>query len=269
MEAAADPGLEPGLPPVLGGQDADPVNPLVLFVGSPLYVLYLRALGAKIGRGVAIFSRSVPVCTDLLTIGDGTVIRKDSFFTCYRAHDGMIQIGAVTLGRDVFVGEATVLDIGTSMGDGAQLGHYVLAAHRAGGARRRALARFAGPADRGRLPDGPHAAVGTARRVVFAARAAAEPARWCTAAGVRHRGPRCSRGPAARRAAGRGTGGLHDWAFYRDAWSSPPCCSSASCWSASLVVVTVPRLLNLVLRPDRVYPLYGIPLLGPPGDRAR
>ena len=26
-------------------------NPLVLFAGSPLYVLYLRALGAKVGRG--------------------------------------------------------------------------------------------------------------------------------------------------------------------------------------------------------------------------
>ena len=35
----------------------------------------------------------------------------------------MIQTGAVTLGGDVFVGEKTVLDIGTSMGDGAQLGH--------------------------------------------------------------------------------------------------------------------------------------------------
>ena len=98
-------------------------NPLVLFVGSPLYPLYLRALGAKIGRGVVIFSRNVPVCTDLLTIGDGTVIRKDSFFTGYRAHAGVIQTGAVTLGKDVFVGEATVLDIDTSMGDGAQLGH--------------------------------------------------------------------------------------------------------------------------------------------------
>ena len=31
--------------------------------------LYLRALGAKIGRGVTILSRNVPVCTDLLTIG--------------------------------------------------------------------------------------------------------------------------------------------------------------------------------------------------------
>ncbi|MGH3974624.1 MAG: phosphopantetheine-binding protein, partial [Pseudonocardiaceae bacterium] len=98
-------------------------NPLVLFVGSPLYVVYLRALGAKIGRRVAIFSRTVPVCTDLLTIGDGTVIRKDSSFTCYRAHAGWIQTGRVTLGKDVVVGEETTLDIQTSMGDGAQIGH--------------------------------------------------------------------------------------------------------------------------------------------------
>ena len=61
-------------------------NPMaLLFVGSPLYVLYLRALGAKIGPGVVIFSRHVPVCTDLLTIGANTVIRKESFFFCYRA----------------------------------------------------------------------------------------------------------------------------------------------------------------------------------------
>ena len=124
MEAAADPRLEPGVLPVLAGQDAGPRRTRwSLFAGSPLYSLYLRALGAKVGRGVAIFSRHVPVCTDLLTIGDGTVIRKDSFLTCYRAHAGVIQTGPVTLGKDVFVGEMTVLDIETSMGDGAQLGH--------------------------------------------------------------------------------------------------------------------------------------------------
>src|SRR6266705_2491325 len=95
----------------------------LLFIGSPLYGLYLRALGAKIGPGVAIFCRRVPVCTDLLTIGAGTVIRKESFFLCYRAQAGRIETGAVTLGREVFVGERTVLDINTSMGEGAQLGH--------------------------------------------------------------------------------------------------------------------------------------------------
>ena len=95
----------------------------LLFVGSPLYVLYLRALGAKIGPGVAIFSRRIPVCTDLLTIGAWTVIRRESFFQCYRAHAGRIEIGRVTVGRDAVIGERTVLDINTSMGDGAQLGH--------------------------------------------------------------------------------------------------------------------------------------------------
>jgi non-ribosomal peptide synthetase-like protein len=95
----------------------------LLFVGSPLYVLYLRALGAKIGPDVAIFSRRIPVCTDLLTIGSGTVIRRESFFQCYRAQAGCIETGTVTLGRDVVVGERAVLDIDTAMGDGAQLGH--------------------------------------------------------------------------------------------------------------------------------------------------
>src|SRR5438128_8371018 len=99
-------------------------NPGVyLFVGTPLYPLYLRALGAKVGPSTVILSGQIPVCTDLLTIGAGTVIRRESSFLGYRAQAGRIEIGPVTLGRDVFVGEASVLDINTSMGDGAQLGH--------------------------------------------------------------------------------------------------------------------------------------------------
>ena len=100
---------------------ANPVG--YLFVGSPLYGLYLRALGAKVGRGVVILSRRLPVCTDLLTIGAHTVIRNEAVFNGYRARGGRIETGPVTLGRDVYVGEMAVLDIDTSMGDGAQLGH--------------------------------------------------------------------------------------------------------------------------------------------------
>jgi non-ribosomal peptide synthetase-like protein len=94
-----------------------------LCAGTPLYGLYLRALGAKVGPGALILSHRIPVCTDLLTIGAGTVIRREVSFLCYRAQAGRIEIGPVTLGRDVFVGEAAVLDIDTAMGDGAQLGH--------------------------------------------------------------------------------------------------------------------------------------------------
>jgi non-ribosomal peptide synthetase-like protein len=94
-----------------------------LFVGSPLYGLYLRALGSKVGAGAVILSRRIPICTDLLTIGAGTVIRREASLFCYRARAGRIEIGPVTLGRDVYVGEMAVLDIDTFMGDGAQLGH--------------------------------------------------------------------------------------------------------------------------------------------------
>jgi non-ribosomal peptide synthetase-like protein len=94
-----------------------------MFSGSPLYVMYLRALGARIGRGTVIWSRHVPVCTDLLTIGAGTVVRKDALLQCYRAQAGWIEAGPVTLGRDSFVGERAVLDINTAIGDQAQLGH--------------------------------------------------------------------------------------------------------------------------------------------------
>jgi non-ribosomal peptide synthetase-like protein len=99
-------------------------NPGVhLFIGSPLYPLYLRALGARIGPRVLLLTHDIPVCTDLLSIGADTVVRAEASLQCYRADAGRIETGPVTIGRDSFVGEMAVLDIGTGMGDGAQLGH--------------------------------------------------------------------------------------------------------------------------------------------------
>ena len=205
-----------------------------------------------------IFSRTVPVCTDLLTIGAGTVIRKDSFFHCYRAHAGQIQTGTVTIGRDVFIGEKTVLDINTSMGDGAQLGH--------------ASALYSGQA----VPDGERwhgspaqrtevnylrvapARCGMLRRASFSALTLlsllflylplAEGGLYLL----------LTRVPSAGQGAGSG---------HRP--RSPRQSSTSTRWLVSLVlffgavlvgllfVVTVPRLLNLFIKPDKVYPLYG------------
>ena len=45
------PDLEPALFPLLAGaQPRSQVNPMALFAGSPLYNLYLRLLGMRIGR---------------------------------------------------------------------------------------------------------------------------------------------------------------------------------------------------------------------------
>ena len=233
-------------------------NPLAfLTLGSPLYALYLRALGARVGAGAVIFSHHVPVCTDLLTIGAGTVIRKDAFFQCYRAQAGWIQTGTVTLGQDVFVGEKSVLDIGTSMGEGAQLGH--------------ASALYSGQA----VPDGERwhgcpaqrtevnylrvapARCGTLRRVRFCAVTLlcvfflylplVEGGVFLLLTAV----------PSLGKVLNPGTDAITSRTLYIDAAAV----SLAFFFGALLVgllwVVTVPRVLNLFIQPDRVYPLYG------------
>ena len=98
-------------------------NPMTMFTGSPLHLMYLRALGARIGKGAVVLSPRVAACPDLLTVGPGTVIREDSAALCYRAEAGRIRLGRVTLGADVVVSEKTVLDIDTAVGDGGWLGH--------------------------------------------------------------------------------------------------------------------------------------------------
>ena len=59
----------------------------------------------------------------MLSIGDNTILRKDTVILCYRAQSNFIHIGTVDIGSNVFVGEASVIDIDTAMGDNTQLGH--------------------------------------------------------------------------------------------------------------------------------------------------
>jgi non-ribosomal peptide synthetase-like protein len=231
-------------------------NPMILFVGNPLYVLYLRALGAQIGRGVTILSPSVPVCTDLLSIGSGSVIRKDSTFLCYRAHAGNIQTGTVTLGRDVFVGEKTVLDINTSMGDGAQLGHTS------------ALQSGEVVPDRQRWHGSPArrtevdyqrvapAECGTLRRTSFGVGSVLQVflVNMPLVAGGFYL---MTSAPALEQVLTPGGGAFTSPRFYLDAVSLSAVLFFDAVVVGLLALATVPRLLSLVIRPDKVYPLYG------------
>jgi non-ribosomal peptide synthetase-like protein len=229
-------------------------SPMALLLGSPLYAVYLRALGAKIGRGAVILSK-VPVCTDLLSIGDGAIVRKDSVLNGYRAHNGFIQTGPVSLGKDAFVGEATVLDIWTSLGDGAQLGH--------------SSSLHAGQS----VPDGerwhgsparptdveyrrvPTLDVGSRRRTIFATvqlanmLLAAAPAMFVIVIEAFIKIPDLT----ALLSGGRVP--FTTWAFYALVVSTVLFFSSAL---IGLVFVRiVPRVLNRFIEPDKVYPLYG------------
>jgi non-ribosomal peptide synthetase-like protein len=232
-------------------------NPLVLFVGSPLYLWYLRALGAKVGRGVLILSRHVPICTDLLTIGDGTVIRKDSYFLGYRAHAGLIQTGAVTLGKDALVGEATMIDIDTWMGERTQLGH--------------ASSLHAGQV----VPDGQRwhgsparptevdyrtvepASCGTLRRAAYAAAQLLTMLALYLPLVIGGADILLTASPLAALMTPAAVK-FGDQAFYLDILALSFVFFFGPLLVGLLVIMTVPRVMSLAIKPDKVYPLYGL-----------
>jgi non-ribosomal peptide synthetase-like protein len=232
-------------------------NPMVLFAGTPLFALYLRALGAKVGRGVMILSPHVPVCTDLLTIGDGTVIRKDAFFACYRAQSGWIQTGAVTLGRDVFVGEKTVLDIETSMADGSQIGHASsLYSGQAVPAGERWHGSPARPTDLNYLTVAP-GRCGMLRRLTFCVLnllalfffylPLLEGALLLLLTAM----------PGIGRVLNPKSGGITSGSVYLDSLILSAVFFFGAAIIGLVVVLTVPRVLNLFIKPDKVYRMYG------------
>ncbi|MFG2093394.1 Pls/PosA family non-ribosomal peptide synthetase [Streptomyces sp. NPDC048612] len=231
-------------------------NPLVLFVGSPLYTLYLRALGAHLGRGVAVFSRNVPVCTDLLSVGAGTVIRKDAFLNCYRARAGLIQTGAVVLGEHVVISEATVLDIDTALGDGAQLGHASSlhsgqmvpdgeSWHGSPAQRCGVDFRFVEPA-----------ACGAVRRTLHSCLQMATVLLLYVPLAIGGVGILLAEAPQLTAVLEPGPTALGSWSFYTDALAVS-LLFFAAVPLGLLFQVTVPRLLSRTIRPGRVYPLYG------------
>jgi non-ribosomal peptide synthetase-like protein len=97
-------------------------SPLALFGGGPLYNVYLRLLGARIGRNTTIRS-SAPICTDMFSVGDETIIRNGTLMPGYTAEGNFIYTGPVHIGSNAFVGTASVVEIETRIGDNAQLGH--------------------------------------------------------------------------------------------------------------------------------------------------
>ncbi len=99
------------------------LNPMALFVGTPLYTAYLKLLGARISWNSIILSPHVPVCTDLISIGDGSIVSKNAAFSGYRADSSRIRTGSVRLERENFVGVGAVLDIDTVMEAGSELAH--------------------------------------------------------------------------------------------------------------------------------------------------
>jgi non-ribosomal peptide synthetase-like protein len=233
-------------------------NPMAhLFVGTPLYTLYLRALGARIGRGATILTQHIPVCTDLLFIGAGSLITKDTYISCYRARAGLIETGYVTLGAGSFIGEHSVIDINAGLGERAQLGHA--SALLSGQVVPPAEIWHGSPAER--APDGtvyqvvPPARCGALRRAgscvarLLLMLAVAGPVEAAVASLlVTH-----SRALSSLLGSPRVT----SWAYYREALIAGAAVVFGLTLAGLIIVGPAGRLLSRLLKPGRVYPLYG------------
>ena len=108
-------------------------------VGTPLLPIYLRLMGARIGRGCTLDSALIGAW-DLIEIGDDTSIGADTQLLGYRVENGQLHFGRVTVGSYCFIGNHSALGLHTRMGDHARLD------------------------DQSLLPDGQHIAEGESRR---------------------------------------------------------------------------------------------------------
>ncbi|MDI1464931.1 amino acid adenylation domain-containing protein [Catellatospora sp. KI3] len=233
-------------------------NPLALFAGTPLYNVYLRLLGAKIGPGAVVLSGTVPVCTDLLTVGAGAVVRKDVQFAGYRAYAGLIQTGPVAIGAGAIIGEMAVLDIDTRVGDGARLGHasslHAAQEVPAGQYWQGSPAQRAG----GDLATVPPMPIGPVRKTVYCVLKLANlllltgPLAWGFLVVL------LTRLPVLTRMLGAADLTVTRGYFFRDVAIITAILYVGGLLLGLGMIMTVPRLMNLALRPGRVYRLYGI-----------
>ena len=89
--------------------------PTYLLSGSSMYVWWLRALGAKVGRDVIIGSITLRV-PDLLVIEDGVSIGNAANFENARVEHGELILGPITLKREANVGSYAVMEGNTQIG---------------------------------------------------------------------------------------------------------------------------------------------------------
>ena len=233
--------------------------PAFLFAGEPLFNLFLRCLGAKIGARAVIASGVVPVAADLFEVGEDAVVSRRVLAPGYGVAGQEMSFGAIRLGKGAFVGEGSVLDLETEIGDFAQLGH---ASSLQRGQRVPAGKRYHGsPAEETltnfRIAD--ELSTSQTRRVAFTVVE--------LALGLILLGPIADAGATLAIAAWAGDGAAQNigaGALVKALTLLPPAFGLAAGLYAALLVAGLavigiaPRVLNRFLREGRHYRLYGL-----------
>jgi acetyltransferase-like isoleucine patch superfamily enzyme len=91
------------------------------FRSGPVWTMYLRLNGARIGHRVFVNTLSVSD-HNLLSFGDGTVVGSDVHIAGHTVEHGIVKTGAVRVGRDVTIGVGSVIMTGVEIGDACHVG---------------------------------------------------------------------------------------------------------------------------------------------------
>ncbi len=94
---------------------------LNLALGTPLMGLYLRAMGATVGRDVWCETLNITEF-DIVHLGDGAVANRYSVIETHLFHDRMLQIGPGRLGPGATLGPYSTMLPDTDIGEGCSIG---------------------------------------------------------------------------------------------------------------------------------------------------
>ncbi|MET9684369.1 Pls/PosA family non-ribosomal peptide synthetase [Streptomyces coeruleorubidus] len=89
--------------------------------GTPLMTLWLRGLGARIGRGVWVESYWLPE-TDLVTLGDGATVNRGCVLQTHLFHDRILRTDTVVLREGATLGPGGIVLPGSAVGARTTLG---------------------------------------------------------------------------------------------------------------------------------------------------
>jgi acetyltransferase-like isoleucine patch superfamily enzyme len=92
-----------------------------LLRASPLWTLYLRWNGARVGQGAWVNSTSL-MDHNLLELGDGVVIGSDVHLSGHTVERGVLKTARVRVGAGATIGVGSVIGIGAEIGAGTQVG---------------------------------------------------------------------------------------------------------------------------------------------------
>ena len=83
---------------------------------SPLWNVYCKLMGAKIGHNCSIQTSFINIF-DLLCVGDNSCVGYDAGLFGYIVEEGLLKIGPISIGKNCYVGMKSMLSIDTTMKD--------------------------------------------------------------------------------------------------------------------------------------------------------